>query len=153
MKKQTFIQGTIALVVVGMFVKVLGLVNRMVIARVLTTEGIGIYMMVMPTFNLLIALSQLGFPIAISKLVSENNIKKTTSNKNIVFKAFKISLINSSILILLLLVSAKFLANDLLSEPRTYYPILTLLLFIPLVSFTSILKGYLNGYKIISVPA
>ena len=67
MKKQTFIQGTIILVVVGMIVKVLGLINRMVIARFLTTEGIGIYMMVMPTFILLISLAQLGFPIAISK--------------------------------------------------------------------------------------
>lgn len=153
MRKQNFIQGTIILVVVGMIVKILGLINRMVIARFLTTEGIGIYMMVMPTLILFISLAQLGFPIAISKLVSENNIKKSTSNKHIVMKAFKISLINTFILILLLLVSARFLSYNLLNEPRTYYPLLTLLIFIPLVSFTSILKGYLHGYKIINIAS
>ncbi len=153
MKKQTFIQGTIILVIVGMVVKVFGLINRMMIARLLTSEGIGIYMMVMPTFTLLIALAQLGFPIAISKLVSENNIKKQLSNKTIVMKAFKISLINSSILMILLLLSAKFLSFNLLNDKRTYYPILMLVFFIPLVSFSSIIKGYLHGYKIISVPS
>lgn len=153
MKKQTFIQGTIILVIVGMIVKVFGLINRMIIARLLTSEGIGIYMMVMPTFTLLIALAQLGFPIAISKLISENNIKKQLSNKSIVLKAFKISLINSSILMILLLLSAKFLSYNLLNDKRTYYPILMLTFFIPLVSFSSIIKGYLHGYKIISVPS
>ncbi len=153
MKKQTFIQGTIILVVVGMVVKVLGLINRMVIARFLTSEGIGVYMMVMPTFVLLIALAQLGFPIAISKLVSENNIKQRISNQSIVLKALKISVVNSIILIAVLLLSAQFLANHLLNDSRTYYPILTLIFFIPLVSFSSILKGYLNGYKIMAVPS
>ncbi len=153
MKKQTFIQGTIILVVVGMVVKVLGLINRMVIARFLTSDGIGIYMMVMPTFILLIALAQLGFPIAISKLVSENNIKQKISNQTIVLKALKISVINSLILITILLLSAKFLSFHLLNDKRTYYPILTLILFVPLVSFSSIIKGYLHGYKIMGVPS
>jgi len=153
MKKQTFIQGTIILVVVGMIVKVLGLINRMVIARFLTSEGIGIYMMVMPTFILLISLAQLGFPIAISKLVSENNIKQRLSNQSIVLKALKISLINSILLIVVLLLSAKFLSFNLLNDKRTYYPILSLVFFIPLVSFSSIIKGYLHGYKIMGVPS
>ncbi|ERJ12747.1 stage V sporulation protein B [Haloplasma contractile] len=153
MRKQNFIQGTVILVVVGFIVKVLGLVNRVVIARYLTTEGVGIYMMTIPTLILFISLAQLGFPIAISKLVSENNVKKTTSNKRIVFSALKISLVISILLVALLLIGAKFLATELLNEPRTYYPLLSLLLFIPLVSFSSILKGYLTGHKIISVSA
>ena len=153
MRKQNFIQGTITLVFIGSIVKVLGLINRMVVARILTTEGVGIYMMVMPTFILLISLSQLGFPIAISKLVSENNIKKTTSNIMIVLSSLKISLINSVILIIILLLFARILAFDLLREPRTYYPLLTLIFYIPLVSFAGILKGFLNGHKIMSVPS
>lgn len=153
MKKQTFIQATVILVVIGMIVKVLGLLNKMLIARFLTPSGIGVYMLVMPTFILIISLAQLGFPISISKLVSENIIKQEYPNKVIVFKAFKISIINSLILISVLLLSAKFLAYNLLNEPLTYYPLLMLCFFIPLVSFSSILKGYLHGYKIISIPS
>lgn len=152
-KKQSFIQATFILVIIGMIVKVLGLINRMLLARYLTTDGIGIYMLVMPTFTLIIALAQLGFPISISKLVSENNINQKISNQTIVRKALKISIINSVVLITMLLFSAKFLSYNLLHDKRTYYPILMLTFFIPLVSFSSIIKGYLHGYKIVNIPS
>jgi len=152
MRKQNFIQGTVILIITMSIVKFLGLINRFIIARILTTEGIGIYMLVMPTFILLIALSQLGFPISISKLVSENEIKKSMTNKSIILSASKLALINSVILISVLLVSAKFLSYHLLHDGRTYYPILALSFFIPLVSFSSILKGYLHGLRVINIP-
>ncbi len=153
LKKQTFIQGTIILIVIGTIVKILGLANKMLIARFLTADGIGVYMMVIPTYILLIALAQLGFPISISKLVSENNITQKISNHTIVMKALKISIINSIILITILLFSAKILSYRLLNDSRTYYPLISLVIFIPLVSFSSILKGYLHGYKIIAIPS
>lgn len=153
MRKQNFIQGTVILIVTLTIVKILGLINRFVIARLLTTEGIGIYMLVMPTFILLISLSQLGFPISISKLVSENNIKKTLTNKSIILSALKLATINSVILITLLLVSVRFLSYHLLHDERTFYPLMGLAFFIPLVAFSSILKGYLHGLKVISIAS
>jgi stage V sporulation protein B len=49
--------------------------------RIVGIEGTGLYMLIFPTFSLFMTLSQLGFPIAISKLVAEDN----RNNKNIVF--------------------------------------------------------------------
>lgn len=153
MRKQNFIRGTILLLTVTTIVKILGLINRFVIARILTPEGFAVFTLINPTFLLLIALSQLGFPISISKIVSENRSTKRLTNKRILISASKIALINSSLLILILLLSARFLAQNLLHDVRTFYPLLALAIYIPFVAFSGIIKGYLNGLEIIDIPA
>lgn len=51
--------------------EMLGFVNRVVIARFIGEEGVGLYMMAAPTFFLATTLTQFGLPVAISKLVAE----------------------------------------------------------------------------------
>ena len=72
MKKSKFIKSTVILLLGGLITKLLGMVIRIVMSRNLGSVGMGIYMMIMPTFSTFIALSQFGFPVAISKLVAEN---------------------------------------------------------------------------------
>ena len=78
MAKNTFVKSTIVLIIGGAITKVLGMFIRIVLTRLIGTEGIGLYMLITPTFMLFIALAQLGFPIAISTLVASNKkmIKK-----------------------------------------------------------------------------
>lgn len=45
MSKQTFLQGTIILIIAGLITKILGFINKIVMARILGPEGIGLYMM------------------------------------------------------------------------------------------------------------
>lgn len=66
-----FLQGTIILIIAGLITRVLGFVNRIVVARMIGDEGVGLYMMAVPTLVLVITLTQLGLPVAISKLVAE----------------------------------------------------------------------------------
>ena len=68
--KNKFIQSTLILIFGGFLTKIIGMFIRIIMARKLGSEGMGIYMLIMPTFSLFIELYQLGFPIAISKLVS-----------------------------------------------------------------------------------
>ena len=76
-----FIKSTILLIIGGAITKVVSMFIKIVLARLIGTEGMGIYMLISPTFMLLMALAQLGFPVAISKLVAEEN----KNNKNLVF--------------------------------------------------------------------
>ena len=69
--KQTFLKGTIILILAGFITRILGFVNRIVIARFIGEEGVGLYMMAAPTFFLAVTLTQFGLPVAISKLVAE----------------------------------------------------------------------------------
>ena len=88
MKKSKFIKSTVILLLGGLITKLLGMVIRIVMSRNLGSVGMGIYMMIMPTFSTFIALSQFGFPVAISKLVAENKY----NNKNMVFSSLIIAL-------------------------------------------------------------
>src|SRR5690625_3047134 len=73
--KQSFLQGTLILIIAGLITRFLGFINRLVLARILGEEGVGLYMMALPTLFLVITLTQLGLPIAISKRVSEASAK------------------------------------------------------------------------------
>ena len=94
-RKSTFVKSTIILLIGGGITKLLGMVIKIVMTRAIGTEGIGLYMLISPTFMLLIAIAQLGFPIAISPLVATE--KK--NNKNLVFSIIPIALLINTFLL------------------------------------------------------
>ena len=109
MKKEKFLISTIILIIGGALTKILGMIIRIVMTRIVGTEGISLYMLIFPTFSLFMTLSQLGFPIAISKLVAEDN----HNNKNIVFSLIPFSLILNLFLMVIIIIIAPTLANSL----------------------------------------
>lgn len=141
MKKEKFIKSTIILIIGGFLTKILGMIIKIIMTRIVGIEGTGLYMLIFPTFALFMTISQLGFPVAISKLVSEDK----HNNKNIVFSIIPFSLILNIILMIIIILIAPVLANDLLKDPRCYYPILAIGLVLPFDSLSSILRGYFFG--------
>ena len=141
MKKNKFIKSTIILIIGGFITKILGMLIKIVMTRLIGTEGIGIYMLISPTFMLLISLAQLGFPIAISKIVAEDRV----NNKNIVFSIIPISLLINILIIIFMLLTSGYIANNLLHEPRSYYALICTGLVLPFISISSILRGYFFG--------
>jgi len=141
MKKEKFLISTIILIIGGALTKLLGMIIRIVMTRIVGTEGISLYMLIFPTFSLFMTLSQLGFPIAISKLVAEDN----HNNKNVVFSIIPFSLILNIILMLTIIIIAPTLSLNLLKDSRCYYPILAIALVLPFDSLSSILRGYFFG--------
>lgn len=141
MKKNKFIISTLILIIGGFITKILGMVIKIVMTRLVGTEGIGLYMLINPTFMLFIAICTLGLPTAISKLVSEEK----RNNKKLVFSAISISIIINIIIMFTIIFSSKFISNTLLHDNRTYYPILAIALVLPFISISSILRGYFFG--------
>lgn len=141
MRKSKFIKSTIILIIGGFITKILGMVIKIVMTRLIGVEGIGIYMLISPTFMLLIALAQLGLPTAISKIVAENKVK----SKNLVFSIIPISLLINFIIIIFMLLTSNFIASNLLHEPRSYYALICTGLVLPFISISSILRGYFFG--------
>ena len=139
--KNKFIKSTIILIIGGFITKILGMIIKIVMTRLLGTEGIGIYMLISPTFMLLIALAQLGLPTAISKIVAENKVK----SKNLIFSIIPFSLIINLVIIIVMLFISSFIANNLLHEPRSYYALICTGLVLPFISISSILRGYFFG--------
>ena len=141
MKNSKFVQSTIILIIGGLITKILGMFIKIITTRLIGTEGIGLYMLITPTFTLLIALAQLGFPVAISKLVAEDK----NNNKNLVFSIIPISLMINLILILLLIILSPIISNNLLHEPRTQLAIIGMAFVLPFISISSIVRGYFFG--------
>lgn len=139
--KEKLIKSTLILLVGGCITKVLGMLIKMVMGRMIGSEGLGLYMMILPTFSLFIGISQFGLPMALSKLVAED--KK--NNKKLFFSLIPISLIINVILILIIIILAPTLANKLLHNSKTYLGILAIAVVIPFISISGICRSYFFG--------
>ena len=139
--KEKFINSVIILLVGGLLTKVLGMLIKIIMSRLIGTEGLGLYMMVLPTFSLFIGMGQFGLPTALSKLVAE----KRKNNIKLFFSILPITLIINLILIITIVLIAPVLANTLLHDPRCYLPILAIAVVIPFTSLSSICRSYFFG--------
>lgn len=141
MKKSKFIKSTFILLIGGFFTKILGMLIKIVMTRLVGTEGMGLYMMIMPTFTLLIGVAQMGMPIAISKLVAEDK----RNNKNLVLSSLPISIGINLIIMISLIFLSRFIANNLLHDSRCTFALTSIGLVLPFISISSILRGYFFG--------
>lgn len=140
-KNSAFIKSTIILLLGGTLTKILGFILKIIITRKIGTEGIALYSLLSPTMSLLTVLAIFSYPTAISKIISEKN----SSPKKLLISIIPISIIINIALIVLVILFAPILSNNLLKEPRLYYPIICLAFTLPFVSISSIIKGYFWG--------
>lgn len=135
--KNKFIKSTIILIIGGFFTKILGMIIKIVMTRIIGTEGIGLYSLISPTFILLIAISQLGLPTALNVLIAKgHNTKKLLST------AIIISLLIDLGIFLFLLFSSNFISTSLLNEKRTLYSLLAMGFVFPFISVSNMLRSY-----------
>lgn len=139
--KERFIKQAIILIIGGFITKILGMVIRIITTRIIGLNGIGLYMMVMPTYGLFITIATLSFPIAISKLVSENN----RNNKRIILGIIPIAMILNIVLVTILVLISKIISNNLLQNEKLYTPILAMSITLPFITLSNIIRGYFFG--------
>ena len=138
MRNNKFLKSVLILTIGSLLTKVISMFIKIILARILKTEGMGIYMLIMPTFTLLMAISSLGFPVAVSKLVSEGS----RNNKNLVFSLMPIVFIINLIIIIVLFFISNFVSLNLLHEKRCYLALISIGFVLPFISISSILRGY-----------
>ena len=139
--KDKFIQSTIILLIGGLITKVLGMLIKIIMARLIGTEGLGYYMLILPTFILLINISQLGLPLALSKLISED--KK--SSKKLFLSILPILIIINIIIMILIYILSPIISNNLLHNKDLELSIKAMSLVIPFTSISSICRSYFFG--------
>lgn len=139
--KSKFVKSTFILIIGGFITKIIGMLIKIVMTRILGTTGIGIYMLVSPTFMLLISFASLGLPVSVSKLVAEDS----RNNKNLVFLCFPITIFVNVLIMVFLVFFCGFISNNLLHEPRIRLGIMCIGFVLPFISISSILRGYFFG--------
>jgi stage V sporulation protein B len=141
-----FLKGTLILLLAGFVTRILGFINRIVIARFIGEEGVGLFMMAFPTFILVVTITQLGLPVAISKNVAEAEAKgdfKKIKKILVVSLATTISL--SLIFTPALILLAPYLAQTIFTDERIYYPLIAIAPIVPVIAVSSVLRGYFQG--------
>lgn len=139
--KEKFMKSVIILLIGGLLTKLLGMLIKIIMSRLIGTEGLGLYMMVLPTFSLFIGIGQFGLPTALSKLVAE----KRKNNIRLFFSILPIAAFVNILLIITIITIAPILSTQLLHDPRCYLPILAIAVVIPFTSLSSICRSYFFG--------
>lgn len=138
--KNLFLKSTLILLIGTMISKCLGFFIKIILVRIIG-DGINIYSLIMPTYSLLIAITQLGLPYAISCIMAKNNNRGI----HIIASIIPITLLFNVVIISLILFFAPILSNTLLKSSETYYPIISICFVLPFTSISGIIKGYYFG--------
>ena len=149
MLKKKIIKSTLSLLFVGLITKILSTLGRIITARTIGQESMGIYMLVMPVAIFFMNVIQLSLPTCINKMIAE----KPERTKSIIITSSIISLIVNSIFMICIIAFAPFIANNILKNNDTIYAINALALLIPLISLGGLLKGYYAGIGKIEITA
>lgn len=155
-KKETFLQGILTLMFAQVVIKILGLIYSLYLTNRtgFGDSGNAIYMSGYQIYAMLLTLSSIGVPNAISKLISEklaiDDIKGANRIFKIAFFTFAVIGITGT---LFLFLGAEFIANKWLEIPEAKHTIMALSPAIFFVSVSSVIRGYFNGKQKMSITA
>lgn len=136
--KNKFVKSTFILIIGGFFTKALGMIIKIVLTRLIGTEGIGLYSLIMPTFTLLNSIAQLGLPTALNVLISSNK----ENSKNLVFTAILISLSIDAIILMFLIFFGSYLSRNLLNDSRLTLGLISIGFVLPFITISNCLRSY-----------
>ena len=147
MKKQSLIKGSLILSIAGIFTRALGLFFRWPLIMLIGDEGIGYYQMSYPLYVFFIGIAS-GVPIAISKIISENNVLEDVNSNFIVIKeAFIAMMILSIGTSVSLFFGAKYIIKIFNWDFKAYYSLIGISIAPIVVSALTIFRGFFQGYQ------
>lgn len=155
-KKETFVQGILALLFSQVIIKLLGLVYKLYLTN---REGFGdagnaIYGSGYQIYALLLTLSSIGVPGAIAKMISE---KAAVGDNRGAHRIFKISLVTFGLVGLfgtcIMFFGARYISNVMLQIPEAELTMVALAPAIFFVAIASVIRGYFNGMHTMKATA
>lgn len=147
-KGNNFIKGAAILTAAGLTAKVMGFVYRVILTRIIGTEGMGLYQMAYPIYTTLLVVSRSGIPVSLAKLISA---RIALGERKTAFKIFRVgrylSLGVGFFFSLLMAFLAKPLVNIFNWDPRAYYAVLAISPAIFFVSIMATYRGFFQGLQ------
>lgn len=158
MKKNSFINGALIATLAIVITKFLGIIYVIPFYAIIGESNIALYGYAYTIYNLFLALSTVGIPPAMSKLISEYNTLEYYNTKERAYKIGKKLLISLGILLFLIMfISAPLIANQIMGDLSGGNSKESIILVIRVIStailvvpFLSVTKGYLQGHKFIT---
>lgn len=146
-KQKSLIGGISILSIAGLICKMIGVLYKIPLAKTIGSLGMGVYHQVFPTYNLLLTISSVGIPVAISRMVAARLAKGDSLNAKRVFKLSLIVLAFLGIIgtAIMIIFSKQFaLAKVTHACQKSYIAIAPSLL---IVCVMSAYRGYMQGRR------
>ena len=146
-KQKSIVGGVSILGVAGIICKVVGVLYRIPLLNIITDYGNGIYSIVFPTYNLLLAISSAGLPVAISRMMAHYITRGDPANaKRIFHTALRILMILGALTTVLMMSLSGVLAN-MHSRPSTRLGFVAIAPSLLCVCVMSAYRGYQQGLR------
>lgn len=155
-KKESFMQGVFAMMFSQVLIKLIGLIYKLYLTnrQGFGDEGNAIYSSGFYIYSLLLTLSSVGIPNAISKLVSE---KIALGDNKAANRIFKIAFFTFGVLgfigTCILFFGAHYIANVIIQIPEAELTLVALSPSIFFVALICVIRGYFNGNGTLKVTA
>lgn len=149
-KKQTFINGVIIIMVSQVLIKIFGFIYRVVLTNISGFQDIGnsYYGSGYRVYAFILAIATMGIPNTISKLVAE---KRAVGDNRGAHKIFRTALyvfgFIGAMFAFLLFFSSGYISTNILSNPGVKYTLMSLAPAIIFVSIASVFRGYFVGMQ------
>ncbi|MFZ7130976.1 MAG: putative polysaccharide biosynthesis protein [Eubacteriales bacterium] len=154
MSKSAYVKGAGIIALGGIIAKLLGLFYKIPIYNILDSFGYGLYYNSYAIYNLILTISIVGIPVAISKMIAE---KMSLRNYYGAYRVFKVSM---TTLVFIGTLSSAFLyfgAHFIIASAEwntdTYYAIIGLSLAPFFVSIVCAVRGFFQGMQIMAPSA
>lgn len=146
-KQRSLVGGISILGIAGLICKVVGVLYLIPLANLIGSHGLGVYNQIFPSYNLMLAISSAGIPVAISRMVASRVARGEVRNPNRVFRAALVVLgvLGLVSTLLMLLFSGDFArATD---TPESVHGFLMIAPSLLLVCVMSAFRGYMQGQR------
>jgi len=154
MKRDRFLKNSLTLICSNLITGIFGFIFSIILSRQLGAEGMGLYGLVMPIYDLFICLICGGMVPAISKVAAVHFAKDDFRNLN---RTIDISLLFDSIWALVIVcfvfVNSSYIGSCIIEDNRTVHAIQVMCPAMLFIALSSVLKGYFYGISNIKIPA
>ncbi len=150
----SFLKGSLVLSISIIAVKICGMIYKIMLSNIYESfgenySGIGIgffsnaYELYVPLFTLATA----GFPVAVSRLISESVAQNRYKDVNTIYKISKRFFKITGLVCFFIMFFGSFLFVKIINQPYSLYPVLMLSPMVFFACLVSIYRGYFEGLR------
>lgn len=147
MAKRSLIKGTLIMAGSGLLIKVIGFLFKIILARVIGTEGYGIYTIAYSIYSPLLMLFVSGIPVAISQLSAADNALKGQTNPQIFSTMLAFNSFFGLLLAGLFFSLVRPIAHSIIKDPQVIPALLGITPAIFLGAMLAVFRGYFQGLQ------
>ncbi len=154
MKKESILTGALILTLTGFITRIIGFCYRIYMTKMIGSEGMGLYQLIMPVYILAWTITSSGITTTVSALTAKKAaLKKYEESIDMLYCACFITGALSIIMTTIVFFFSPVIADRFINDLRAVYSLKVIAICFPFMSVGSSIRGYFYGLQNSSIPA